>query len=132
MNLCEWLMRTAMRSPQAPALLRGVQVIAHYSGFAERVMRLAEALQHRLGVRPGDRVALFLANRTEYLELLYATWASGAVAVPINYKLHPHEAAWIIGDAEAQVVFIDDGAAGLPPILRRGFLRRARTLSGQP
>src|SRR5687767_1160787 len=75
MNLCEWLMRTAMRSPQAPALLRGAQVIANYSGFAERVLRLAEALHRRLGVRPGDRVALFLANRTEYLELLYATWA---------------------------------------------------------
>ena len=118
MNLCEWLMRTAMRSPQAPALLRGAQVIANYSGFAERVLRLAEALHRRLGVHPGDRVALFLANRTEYLELLYATWAVGAVAVPINYKLHPHEAAWIVGDAEAKVVFIDDEAADLPAILR--------------
>lgn len=117
MNVSEWLMRTAMRSPEAPALLRGTHVLARYSGFAERVMHLAGALHDRLRVRPGDRVALFLANRVEYLELLYATWAVGAVATPINYKLHPAEAAWIINDAEAKVVFIDEDAADLPMLL---------------
>ncbi len=119
MNLCEWLMRTALRSPEAPALFRGTHLLASYSEFAERVLGLAEALHSRLGVRPGDRVALFLANRAEYLELLYATWAVGAVVVPINHKLHPNEAAWIIEDAEVKVVFIDDEAAALPSILAR-------------
>jgi acyl-CoA synthetase (AMP-forming)/AMP-acid ligase II len=119
MNLSEWLMRSATRSPLAPALLTGTHVVADYAGFAKRVMHLAGGLQNRFGIGPGDRVALFLANRVEYLELFYAIWFAGAVAVPINQKLHAKEAAWIVGDAEAKVVFVDDdGGEGLVPLLK--------------
>ena len=34
-----------------------------------------------------------------YLELLYGIWFCGAAAVPINAKLHPREAAFIIADS---------------------------------
>jgi acyl-CoA synthetase (AMP-forming)/AMP-acid ligase II len=119
MNLSEWLMRSATRSPLAPALLTGTHVVADYAGFAKRVMHLAGGLRNRFGIGPGDRVALFLANRVEYLELFYAIWFAGAVAVPINQKLHAKEAAWIVGDAEAKVVFVDDdGGEGLVPLLK--------------
>ena len=117
MNLAEWLIRTARRTPDAPALLTGTSTVADYRAFALRVARLAGALRGRFRVEPGDRIALFLANRTEYLELLYAIWWAGAVAVPINAKLHPKEAAWIAGNAEARLVFADEaGAEGLAPL----------------
>ncbi len=54
----------------------------------------------------GDRVAISMSNCTEYLEVLYAIWWMGAVALPINAKLHPKETAWIVGDAEASLVFV--------------------------
>ena len=109
MNLAEWLIRTGRLKADAPALLNGSEVVADYGAFTGRVMVLAGALQQRFGVQPGDRVALFLPNRVEYLEVLYAIWCCGAAAVPINYKLHPDEAAWIIDDADAKIVFVHDG-----------------------
>lgn len=118
MNLAEWLVRTARLSPDAPAVLLGSAVVADYSELAERAAQLAGALIERLGIRPGDRVAMVLPNRVEYLELLYATWFAGAAAVPINYKLHAREAAWIIENAEAKAVFLSDQAANeIAPLL---------------
>ena len=111
MNLAEWLTRTARMSPNAPALLLGNAVVADYSEFAGRAAQLAGAFIERLGIRPGDRVAIILPNRVEYLELLYATWFAGAAVVPINCKLHAREAAWIIEDAEAKAIFLSDEAA---------------------
>ena len=106
MNLSEWLIRTARRSPNAPALLSGERLVADYTEFARRVASLASALQARLGIGSGDRVAIVMSNCVEYLELLYATWFAGAVVVPINFKLHAKETAWIIEDAEAKAVFV--------------------------
>jgi acyl-CoA synthetase (AMP-forming)/AMP-acid ligase II len=53
-----------------------------------------------------------MKNSTEYLEVLYATWWLGAIAVPINCKLHSKEAAWIIDNAETTILFSDDGSLG--------------------
>ena len=118
MNLAEWLVRTARRFPNAPALLKGKNVEADYAKFAARVANLASALQARLGIRPGDRIAIVMSNCVEYFELLYATWFAGAVVVPINFKLHAKEAAWIIEHAEAKVVFVSESvAAELIPLI---------------
>src|SRR5690606_16183555 len=55
------------------------------------------------------RVAVYMANRIEYLVLMYAVWWAGAVLVPINYKLHPKEAGWIACDAQASLLYTDKG-----------------------
>ncbi|WP_321344385.1 AMP-binding protein [Breoghania sp.] len=117
MNPAEWLLRAARKAPDAPALLRGVEVVASYGEFAERAGRIAQALREYWGVWPGDRVALFMANSPIYLELLYGLWFAGAVAVPINFKLHAREAAHIVGDAQARVVFVDEARSGVAPLL---------------
>lgn len=104
MNPAEWLQRTARRQPDAPALLEGTACRATYADFARRVAQLAAALRERHGLRPGDRLAIYMPNATAYLEALYAAWHAGAVAVPINAKLHPREAAWILADSGARFV----------------------------
>ncbi|NOX74958.1 MAG: long-chain fatty acid--CoA ligase, partial [Alphaproteobacteria bacterium] len=63
------------------------------------------ALQAQYGIGKGDRVAIFMSNRCEYLEALYGIWFAGAGAVPINAKLHAKEAAWIIENAGAGFAF---------------------------
>ncbi|MEL6913985.1 MAG: AMP-binding protein [Pseudomonadota bacterium] len=112
MNPAEWLARAARRSPEAPALLRGAEVVATYAEFAWRAAGIAGALRAR-GIGPGDRVAIFMTNRTEYLEAFYGIWWSGAAAIPINGKLHAREAEWILGNAGAAlaVVSADIGSA---------------------
>ena len=50
----------------------------------------------------GDRVALFMRNGFPYPAALLGAFRGGFVAVPINAKLHPREAAFIVENAEAQ------------------------------
>ena len=107
MNLSEWLAASARRHPAAPALLAGDRIEADYATFAVRAASLAAALQARFGCAAGDRIAIFMTNRTQYLEALYGALWLGAVVVPINCKLHPRELAWILADAGARLVFTD-------------------------
>ena len=108
MNIAEWLTATAHTTPDAPALMEGLRVETDYAGFARRAAALAASLRDRLGIAPGDRVGIFMKNRTEYLEALYGIWWAGAVVVPINAKLHPKEAAWVLNDAGAKLAFVSD------------------------
>lgn len=117
MNPAEWLNRTATLMPDNPALFHGEELVADYREFARRAAAIAGALNAQ-GIGKGDRVAILMKNRTEYLETMYGIWWSGAAAVPINAKLHEKEAAWIIGNAGARLVFASgSNADGLAPIL---------------
>ncbi len=108
MNLAHALLRCAARLPAQPAVIERDRCSSTYGELALRVLRLASALRARLGVAPGDRVALVMRNCAQYVELLYACWAAGACAIPVNVKLHPTEVAYILGDAEARVCFVTD------------------------
>jgi acyl-CoA synthetase (AMP-forming)/AMP-acid ligase II len=112
MNPAEWLRRSARLYPDRPALLQGARVVADYATFHARAAAIGGALAARHGVGPGHRVAIFMKNRTEYLEAMYGVWMTGAAAIPINAKLHPKEAAWIIENAEAEIALISDGVGG--------------------
>ncbi|ROL90550.1 class I adenylate-forming enzyme family protein [Pseudomonas protegens] len=109
MNIAHWLLDAAQRWPQRPALFEGCRQVADYQDFATRVRARALQLRHGHGIAPGERVALLMKNSCDYLELLYAIWWSGAVAVPVNSKLHPREAAWIVGNAGARAIYTDSG-----------------------
>lgn len=106
MNIAHWLQRTARAYPQRPAIAGGTEVWATYEAFAHRAARTAGWLQAQ-GLVAGDRVALFMPNRPEYLPLLWGVWWMGAVAVPVNAKLHPRETAWIAGHSGCRLVFTD-------------------------
>lgn len=126
-NLASWLDQAGRRTPSAPALFCGETEVASYGQFRDRAARIAGQLRGRFGIVPGDRIALFMQNSCAYLECLYGIWWSGAVAVPINAKLHRKEAAWIVGNAEAAMVFACrnnatefgqlDVAGDLPPVV---------------
>jgi long-chain acyl-CoA synthetase len=108
MNIACWLAATAKLRPQAPALLTGFDLDADYKTFARRAAAIGAALRRDHGIAPGDRVALFATNCTQYFECLYGIWWIGAVAIPINAKLHGREAAWICSDAGAKFAFVSD------------------------
>src|SRR5689334_20539928 len=108
MNVAEGLAATARMRPDAPALLTGFDLDADYKAFARRAAAIGAGLSWQYGITPGERVALFATNCTQYLECLYGIWWMGAVAIPINAKLHGREAAWIIRDAGAKLAFVSD------------------------
>ncbi|WEG07987.1 AMP-binding protein [Microbacterium horticulturae] len=74
-----------------------------YERFARDAGALAAGLA-RLGVQPGDRVALLLHNRPEFLVTVFACLAAGIVPVPLNYRLRAHEVADLIDDAGARIL----------------------------
>lgn len=118
MNLARLLLRTALASPERPALYLGEELICDYGTLAGRAARVGGFLQWRLGLPPGARVGIWMANIPEYLEVLYGAWFAGLVVVPINAKLHPREAEYILRDAQATVLFVsEDLAGGIAPLL---------------
>ncbi|QIE45083.1 long-chain fatty acid--CoA ligase [Pseudohalocynthiibacter aestuariivivens] len=108
MNIALWLRRTAQVRGAAPALFHGYDMIEDYAGFDRRAGQIASWLRQTCVLR-GDRVALYMKNHPDYLILLYGIWYAGAVAVPINAKLHPREAAWITDNAGAVLTFVSSG-----------------------
>ncbi len=111
MNIAEWLSASGRLRPHAPALLIGARLDADYATFARRAAAVGAHLAREHQVKPGDRVALFMTNCTQYLECLYGIWWIGAAAVPVNAKLHGREAAWICRDSGAKVAFLSDDTA---------------------
>ncbi|MGB5661086.1 MAG: long-chain fatty acid--CoA ligase [Thermoanaerobaculia bacterium] len=76
------------------------------SDLVDRVQRLAKALQE-LGVQKGDRLALMAENGPHWPTVDFATLCSGAVLVPIYPTLTPDQAAYIINDCGARIVFVE-------------------------
>ncbi|HET7525112.1 MAG TPA: AMP-binding protein [Burkholderiaceae bacterium] len=111
MNLALWLSRSARRHGARTALGHGVRPWCSYAELGRRAGALAAWLRGQ-GVAPGDRVGLFLTNRPEYLVMLWGIWWAGAAAVPINAKLHPREAAWILQHSGARLAFVDGAQIG--------------------
>jgi fatty-acyl-CoA synthase len=77
-----------------------------YGELGERTAQLARALK-RLGVGRFDRVATFMWNNNEHLEVYTAVPAMGAVLHALNIRLFPEQLVFIANHAEDQVVFVD-------------------------
>jgi long-chain acyl-CoA synthetase len=123
MNLALWLDRMAHADPGRPALGHGLSVVATYGQLGERVARLSGAL-HAFGLAPGDRAAIVAKNGPAYVEALYAIWAAGLAAVPINAKLHGAELGYVLEHSGSRLCFVtgDVEAAvtsNAPPCLER-------------
>ena len=78
-----------------------------YDELAERSTRLAAGL-HAAGFRKGDRAAVLMHNRLEWVEILFALARVGGVIVPLNYMLRAPELQFIVEDCGATWLFAED------------------------
>ncbi|HBY95120.1 MAG TPA: 2-succinylbenzoyl-CoA synthetase [Chloroflexi bacterium] len=69
-----------------------------YRDWDERASRAAHGFA-ALGVQPGDRVGLLMMNSPEFLECFFGLAKTGAIVVPLNWRLAPPELAFIAQDA---------------------------------
>lgn len=104
MNIAKPFLLKALSHSALTALTTGKDSIT-FGQLAKRVHGLAGGLQNKLGLQRGDRVILFMENRSEFIELLLAVWVAGLCAVPVNAKLHPKEVSPIVLDSGAKVIF---------------------------
>jgi acyl-CoA synthetase (AMP-forming)/AMP-acid ligase II len=106
MNLSMLLTKTARTLPDKTAIIHGSRQLT-YSQLNARANRMANALVS-LGIRPGDNVALLQYNAPEFYETLFACFKTGCGTVPINFRLHPQEFAFIIDHSEARAVVLSE------------------------
>ncbi|WP_343653470.1 AMP-binding protein [Herbaspirillum sp.] len=76
-----------------------------YAQFDDMVRRSAAWLQAR-GVKPGDRVALWLVNRIEWLALYFALARLGAAVMTVNTRYRSHELAYILERSQASLLVL--------------------------
>jgi long-chain acyl-CoA synthetase len=105
MNIAQFLLQSARRLPDRPALAAGGKVLSSYRELANRVERLATGLTTKFNLKPGDRVAFAMKNCPAYWELMFACWHAGLAAVPMNAKLHAKEFEYIVGNCGARASF---------------------------
>ena len=131
MNIANHMARAGLAHGERPAVARADAVLLSYQALAERVARLAGGLAVRLGLKPGDRVALTMKNCPQYLEILYACWHAGLVVVPVNAKLHRSEFAYILENASARLCFATADLADTVATLVGGALESVVAAPGK-
>jgi len=108
MSIANWLYQAARAWPARPAVHDGAALKQDYAGLLQDVCDRAADLSSR-GIGPGDRVAIFARNAPDYIAAIHAVLWVGAAVVPVNHKLHPREAEWILDHSGARLVFTDGG-----------------------
>src|SRR5262245_3416400 len=98
------LLRThAERAPLATALLCGDRIVSFVELDASTDHLAAWLLAH--GLRPGDRVAVQWPNAPEVVQIFFAAFKAGLIAVPINLRLKPSEIGWVLQNSGAALCF---------------------------
>lgn len=116
MNIGAFLTKAAHLHPSKPALIDGSKRL-RFEEMNEQAAAFAAGL-HRKGYARGDRVALFMPNRAEFLIAMFGLFKGGFVAVPVNAKLHPSELSFIVGHCGARgVVCSEKSRAGVQEAL---------------
>jgi fatty-acyl-CoA synthase len=126
-NAGGWLVRRAAASGARPAVRDDVLALT-YADLDARTARCAGWLRGR-GVGPGDRVAILMANRSPFLEAVFAAARLGAIALPINTRLAPPEVQQLLADAEPAAILHDAELAGLVERAEAGLAKRPQRLA---
>src|SRR5437868_11637880 len=106
MNLPAALGAVAFKVAAKPAILYGDQQVT-YGQIVAQAGSMAQYMQSQAGVRPGDRIGLWLKNCPEFVPALFGILAAGCVVVPINNFLKPNEVAYIMEDAGIDLLVSD-------------------------
>jgi long-chain acyl-CoA synthetase len=109
MTLGEMLRHSAARNPQKPAVVCGDRIVSY-----EALDRSTDALGLwllRQGLETGDRVAIHWCNSEEMVNLYFACFKSGLIAVPVNNRLKAPEIAYVLQHSKAKLCFSQPGLA---------------------
>jgi acyl-CoA synthetase (AMP-forming)/AMP-acid ligase II len=102
--LGEVIARNARKFPDREAVVYGDTRLT-YRQFNARINRLAHALMD-IGIKKGEHVAILSYNSNQYLESYYALAKMGAVAVPLNFRLHTAELKYIINNSDSVCLIV--------------------------
>src|ERR1700756_2415540 len=118
----------AKSQPDKPGVIDdrpdGTVIAWTYAEFETRANRVANLLLS-LGAGPGTKVLWCGPNSPEVVAVMSAVRKIGAVAVPLNYRLTPEEALYVINHSDAEIAYVDREHAPMFAALR-GQLEKVR------
>lgn len=127
-HLAAYVARHARTDPDRVAVTFG-DTDRTYAELDARAARLAGALAER-GVTVGDRVAVLLPNRAEYVEAIVALSRLGAIAVLLNFRLTAPEIRHQLSDSGASAMLTDAGLDALAGTAAESTAVRFRLVAG--
>ena len=110
-TLADWLDDCVQRHGERPMVLTDARELS-YRDVADQSRCFADGLV-ALGVQPGDRVGMIMANYPEFVPVKFAIARTGAIAVPLNYLYRSDELQFVLSDAGCRVVITMSGFADL-------------------
>jgi fatty-acyl-CoA synthase len=118
-RFAEWVPRTlherlddcAAQYGTRPFVITDERTVS-YAETADWARRLADGLA-AVGVRPGDRVGMVMANYLEFVPLKFAISRAGAVAIPFNYLYRRDELGYVLAQSRCNVLITMTGFMGL-------------------
>jgi fatty-acyl-CoA synthase len=105
-NLFDLLCEQAERYPEQLAVI-SKEARVTYLDLVQRANRVASGLR-AAGVQRGDRVALLINNRIEWLEIVFGAAAIGATPVPFSTWSKRREIDFLLADSHARILFALD------------------------
>jgi long-chain acyl-CoA synthetase len=106
MNLASAFAASVEKRREKIAIYWGEKEFSYAAIFGQVCTVVAE-LTAKLGVKPGDRVALWVKNCPEFVPGVFGILSAGGVVVPINNFLKPAEVSYILNDSGANVLITD-------------------------
>jgi len=106
MNLAVAFANRVQKNPKKTAIYWGDKEIS-YADLLAQSQSVAAHLKTQFGVKPGDRVALWLKNCPEFPVSVFGVLFADAAVVPINNFLKPAEVGYILNDGGIDVVITD-------------------------
>ena len=110
-TLSGFLTRSAEKYGDRPFVITDERT-ASYAEIDAWATRLADGLA-ALGVRPGDRVGVLMANYLEFVPVKFAVARAGAVAIPFNYLYRQDELGYVLRQSRCAVLVAMTGFGGL-------------------
>ena len=104
MNIAQALERIAQEHPDKAAVIFRDQAIT-FRQLRDNVFKLADSLTS-LGIKKGDKVAIYLPNWPEYIYSYLAIWSIAATAVPLDFMLTDDELCSCLAHSEAKAFIL--------------------------
>ncbi len=123
-NVWAMVAEAAARNPDGEALICGRERLT-WREVAQTSMQIAAGFKE-IGLKPGDRIALLLGNRNEFVLALYGAAYLGLVSVMLSTRQQKPEISYVLTDCGAKLLIYEDDMADrlpdaveLPSLLHR-------------
>ncbi len=102
MTLIDAVNRASEKRPNKAFLIFEKEKVT-FKKFKEDMERLSSGFT-KLGIKKGDKIALFLCNSIEFVICYFAAIRAGAIVIPLNNFLSLEEIVYILNDAKAKIL----------------------------